>query len=162
MRDESLNEWIERALLTDLEEEAGGAVTVPESAEVRHYHPATGPKPGGGVGRRPRPRSSRSVSEAVVENPGERHGGALGVSQRTLERWRSGESHPQRAARLRLAGLLVLVRWLENTFAGGGAEEWFRTDNRYLGRMKPSEAIWAGRVDRVETALEALDSNIFL
>lgn len=88
--------------------------------------------------------------------------GALEVSQRTLERWRSGESHPQRAARLRLAGLLVLARRLEETFSGGGAEEWLRTDNRYLGGIKPSEAIRTGRVDRVEASLEALDSGMFL
>lgn len=88
--------------------------------------------------------------------------GALEVSWRTLERWRSGEGHPQRAASLRLAKLLVLARRLEETFAGGGTEEWLRTDNRYLGGMKPSEAIRAGRVNRVEAALEALDAGIFL
>lgn len=88
--------------------------------------------------------------------------GALGASQRTLERWRSGESHPQRAARLRLTQLLALARRLEETFAGGGIGDWLRTDNRYLGGMKPSEAIRAGRLDRVEGALEALDSGIFL
>ena len=89
--------------------------------------------------------------------------GALGTSQRTLERWRSGGSHPQRAARLRLAELLVLARRLEETFGKeGAAGEWLRADNRYLGGMKPSEAIRAGRVDRVEAALEALDSGVFL
>lgn len=88
--------------------------------------------------------------------------GALGVSPRTLERWRSGESHLQRAARLRLAELLVLARRLEETFEGEGAREWLRTGNRYLGGMKPSEAIRAGRVDRVEAALDALESGIFL
>lgn len=68
VRDESLNEWIERALLRELEEEAGGEATGPESAEVRDYFPATGPKPGGREGIRPRPRSGRSLSEAVVED----------------------------------------------------------------------------------------------
>lgn len=88
--------------------------------------------------------------------------GALEVSQRTLERWRSGASHPQRAGRLRLAELLVLARRLEETFGEGGAEAWLRADSRYLGGMKPMEAIRAGRVDRVEAALEALDSGVFL
>lgn len=52
---------------------------------------------------------------------------ALGASRRTLERWRFGESHPQRAARLRLAELLVLARRLEKTFSDGGAEGCART-----------------------------------
>lgn len=68
VRDESLKEWIERALLRELEEEAGGEATAPESAEVRDYYPATGPRPGGREGRRPRPKSGRGVSEAVVED----------------------------------------------------------------------------------------------
>lgn len=88
--------------------------------------------------------------------------GALVVRPRTIERWRSGESPPQRAARLRLAELLVLARRLEETFADGGAEEWLRTDNRYLRGMKPSEAIRSGRVAWVEAALEDLESGVFL
>lgn len=72
VRDESLKEWIERALLRELEEEAGGegarGAATPEGAEVGDYYPATGPRPGGREGSRPRPRSGRNVSEAVVED----------------------------------------------------------------------------------------------
>ncbi|CAN5664839.1 hypothetical protein BH20ACT11_BH20ACT11_11090 [soil metagenome] len=70
VRDESLKEWIERALLRELEEEAGSVARVPESMEVRDYYAATGPKPGGGEGRRPQPKSGRSVSEAIIEDRG--------------------------------------------------------------------------------------------
>lgn len=74
-----------------------------------------------------------------------------------------GRAIPQRAARLRLAELLDLARRLEDTFGeDGAAETWLRTDSCYLGGMKPSEAIRVGRVDRVEAALEALDSGNFL
>lgn len=68
VRDESLKEWIERAVLRELEEEAGGGGRMPESAEVQDYYAATGPKPGGGEGRRPQPKSGRSVSDAILED----------------------------------------------------------------------------------------------
>lgn len=70
VRDESLKEWIQRAVLRELEEEAGSVARVPASAEVQDYYAATGPKPGGGEGRRPQPKSGRSVSEAIIEDRG--------------------------------------------------------------------------------------------
>ena len=83
---------------------------------------------------------------------------ALGISRRSLRRWSSGESHPQRESRAHLARLLALADHLEETF-GENAGEWLAADSRYLGGMKPIEALQAGRVDRVEAALEALDSG---
>lgn len=68
VRDESLKEWIERAVTKELEVEAGNRGRVPESAEVQDYYAATGPKPGGGEGRRPQPKSGRSVSDAILED----------------------------------------------------------------------------------------------
>lgn len=86
---------------------------------------------------------------------------ALGVTTRSLHRWSSGESHPQRESRGHLARLVALGERLEKTF-GENAGEWLRADSRYLGGIKPIEAIRAGRIDRVEDALEALDSGIVL
>lgn len=86
---------------------------------------------------------------------------ALGISTRSLHRWSSGESHPQRESRVRLARMLALAEHLEETF-GEGAAEWLGSDSRYLGGIKPIEALRAGRMDRVEDALEALDSGIVL
>lgn len=68
VRDESLKEWIERAVLRELEEEAGGVGRVLERSEVGDYYAAKGPKPGGGEGTRPQPRSGRSVSDAILED----------------------------------------------------------------------------------------------
>ncbi len=86
---------------------------------------------------------------------------ALGISTRSLHRWSSGESHPQRGSRAYLARLLALADRLEETF-GESADEWLGSDSRYLGGIKPIEALRAGRIDRVENALEALDSGIVL
>ena len=86
---------------------------------------------------------------------------ALGISLRSLNRWSSGESHPQRESRANLARLLALTVHLKEDF-GEGADEWLHADSRYLGGLKPIEALRAGRVDRVEDALEALDSGVVL
>ncbi|MGB3683096.1 MAG: antitoxin Xre/MbcA/ParS toxin-binding domain-containing protein [Rubrobacteraceae bacterium] len=86
---------------------------------------------------------------------------ALGISPRSLRRWSSGESHPQRESRTNLARLVALSGRLEETF-GKHADEWLEADSRYLGGLKPIEALRAGRMDRVEDALEALDSGAVL
>lgn len=86
---------------------------------------------------------------------------ALGISQRSLHRWSSGESHPQRASRTNLARLVALLEHLQETF-GEDADEWLEADSRYLGGLKPIEALRAGRIDRVEDALEVLDSGVVL
>ncbi|MGH2584994.1 MAG: antitoxin Xre/MbcA/ParS toxin-binding domain-containing protein, partial [Dehalococcoidia bacterium] len=81
---------------------------------------------------------------------------ALGVDRRTFERWRSGERYPQHEARRKLAALAALHTHLLDTFeAVEAAREWLHTDSRYLGGMKPADAIRADRIDRVEAALEA-------
>lgn len=86
---------------------------------------------------------------------------ALGASPRTLERWRSQETHPQRGARRRLAELVGLEEHLSETF-GGSARIWLREPSPYLGGLAPADALRAGRADRVEAALEALDSGVFV
>lgn len=83
---------------------------------------------------------------------------ALGISTRSLHRWSSGDSHSRRESRTHLARLLALAEHLEETF-GEDASEWLQADSRYLGGMKPIEALRAGRIDRVEAALETLDSG---
>ena len=87
---------------------------------------------------------------------------ALGVDLRTLERWRSG-SYPQREMRHKLGALSMLSQRLCATFTTVEARRaWLREDNRYLGGLAPLDALRAGRFDRIEAALEALDSGIFL
>ena len=88
---------------------------------------------------------------------------ALNINRRTLQRWRTGMAYPQQLARQRLAELLRLEQRVGQAFQGRDAlRRWFHTESRYLGGMTPAEAIHVGRLDRVEAALEALDSGVFL
>lgn len=88
---------------------------------------------------------------------------ALNSNRRTLQRWREGTAYPQQLARQRLAELLRLQQRVRETFEGPDAvRRWFHIESRYLGGMTPAEAIRVGRLDRVQAALEALDSGVFL
>ena len=88
---------------------------------------------------------------------------ALGIEQRTVDRWKTGETYPQREARGRLAALVALSESLRQAFADReGIREWLDSPSRYLGGMRPAEAIKIGRADRAEAALEALKSGIFI
>jgi uncharacterized protein (DUF2384 family) len=88
---------------------------------------------------------------------------ALGATPRTLERWRAGATHPQRDARRRLAALPNLDEHLRGTFTDREAgREWLRAANPYLGGLTPADTLRAGRADRVEAALGALDSGVFV
>jgi uncharacterized protein (DUF2384 family) len=89
--------------------------------------------------------------------------GALGASARTVERWRAGQTYPQHEARKRLAKLVAVEAHLVETFDDPESRRaWLRSDNPYLGGLTPLEAVRAGRADRVEAALEALDSGVFV
>lgn len=99
---------------------------------------------------------------SALRVPEEMLAGALAVDVRALSRWRQG-MHPQRATRERLAALDRLHGRLVESF--GDADDlraWLNADSRYLGGLKPVEALGAGRLDRVEAALEALDSGFFV
>jgi hypothetical protein len=89
--------------------------------------------------------------------------GALDTDQRTLGRWVAGDSIPQREARLRLATLMHLHERLTETFDDPEIiREWLDSPARYLGRMKPVDAIRAGCFAEVEAALEAYKSGAFI
>jgi hypothetical protein len=89
--------------------------------------------------------------------------GVLGVDARTLDRWCKGESYPQREARVRIERLSAFNERIHDTFSDDGAiHAWMTTDSRYLGGLKPTEVARAGRLDRVEAALEALNSGVFI
>lgn len=86
--------------------------------------------------------------------------GVLGVDARTLNRWRKAECYPQHEARARIDRLAVLQGRLRETFVDAAAiRAWMTEDNRYLGRLKPTEVARAGRLDRLEAALEVLNAG---
>jgi hypothetical protein len=87
---------------------------------------------------------------------------ALGVDLRTLDRWRSG-TYPQRETRDKLSALAALSQRLCATFTTPEVRRvWLQDDSRFLGGLAPIDALRAGRFDRLEAALEALDSGVFL
>ncbi len=86
-----------------------------------------------------------------------------GVPPRSLARWREG-TYPQIAARARVEALGALLNKLLRSFGeddDAALRVWLHADNRYLGGLKPIEALMAGRFDRVEAALIALDEGFF-
>ena len=90
-------------------------------------------------------------------------GSMLDTDPRNIQRWVSGESYPQRAYRRRLHALVELHHHLGETFATmEAAREWLTAPSRYLAALTPLEVLRAGRSDRVEAALEAIDSGIYL
>jgi len=87
---------------------------------------------------------------------------ALDADPRTVDRWRSG-TYPQRETRQRLLDLQTVHHHLRETFATLEAlREWVHSPSRYLGGLTPADAMRVGRFDRVEAALEALDSGVFV
>ena len=87
----------------------------------------------------------------------------LGVSPRTVERWKSAATFPQHGSRHRLEALEHLVRRLDESFkTPEGARLWLHADSGYFGGLKPIDALLCGRIDAVDAALEALDSGIFV
>jgi uncharacterized protein (DUF2384 family) len=88
---------------------------------------------------------------------------ALGVDARTLERWRADSAFPQHEARTNLGLLEALHQHLMDTFeTPEAAKSWLSADSRYLGGLSPADVVRARRLDRVEAALTALDSGVFV
>jgi transcriptional regulator with XRE-family HTH domain len=85
---------------------------------------------------------------------------ALRVDRRTLTRWISGETYPRQDGRDRLHALATLHARLGLTWkTAGAARRWLHRPSPYLGHAEPADMIRAGRFDRVEAALEAIDSG---
>lgn len=89
--------------------------------------------------------------------------GALGVTRRTLERWRNGESHPQLESRERLTELIELNDGLQDVFSAPEyVREWVHSPARYLGGITPAEVIRLGRIDRARSTYLALEHSIYI
>lgn len=89
--------------------------------------------------------------------------GALDVDPRTVARWLEAGAFPQREARQRIESLEGFRHHLlEVCSSPEAARHWMHAPNRYLSGLTPAEAAKAGRVDRIEAALVALESGIFV
>lgn len=84
----------------------------------------------------------------------------LAVDPREVRRWYAGTTFPQGRSRTRLDALNTLAQRLHETFASDEAiQRWLRSDSRYLGCVKPLELLQVQRLDRINAALEAIDSG---
>ena len=88
--------------------------------------------------------------------------GGLGVTTRTLDRWRKGESLPQREARGRLHGLTALRDHALEAFCPEDLARWMRERNRALAGTRPADAVAVGRFDQVENALVVIAYGMFV
>jgi hypothetical protein len=61
-----------------------------------------------------------------------------------------------------LRELSAVATHLNETFSSPGGPRWLRSASSYLGGQRPLDAILDGEFERVEAALEALDSGIFI
>src|SRR3954447_2285223 len=67
---------------------------------------------------------------------------ALHVEARTIQRWRTHGTYPQRETRERLATLLRLCQSLLDFFqTSDDVRAWLNEPQRYLGWMTPTEAL---------------------
>lgn len=87
---------------------------------------------------------------------------ALAVPAAVVGQGPENEAWPPDGAVGRLAELEALRRHLHRTFVPEAIPLWLRTPNRYLGGIDPVELLRAGQVERVEAALEAIDSGFFV
>ena len=88
---------------------------------------------------------------------------ALDASERSIARWQAGETFPQHESRARLEALLGLSERLRGAFTDEAAVVvWLHTPSGYFGGLAPVDAVFRGRFDAVEAALDALDAGIFV
>lgn len=88
---------------------------------------------------------------------------ALRVNPRTIDRWLKGDIPQRNEGRQRLDDLEDLRNRIYRTFSHReAAQAWLKRDNRYLGNVPPAEFLRTGRFDRVNAALETIDSGYFV
>ncbi len=87
---------------------------------------------------------------------------AVGASDKTVARWLADDTYPQHGSREKLAELDALTDLLEESFVDTESLQlWFHGENRYLGGLRPVDAVISGRIDRATAATENILSGIF-
>jgi uncharacterized protein (DUF2384 family) len=90
-------------------------------------------------------------------------GTTLGVTERTLRRWRNGLNLPRRSQREKLEDLRELRYLLAQVFPQpADREEWLHSPSRLLRGRTPISFLRHGRVAAVRDALATLESGAFL
>jgi len=112
-------------LALDAEDEAAGAAALEISLEAIRdiLYDAQGAAAVDALSPRELTRRLRDATQASTQEVAE----LLRVRKRTLERWLSGESEPQRDDAMRLAMAARIVDQLRHAMTGRGAMLWFAT-----------------------------------
>lgn len=84
-------------------------------------------------------------------------GAAIGVSRRTVQRYRHGESAPRQAQRERLESLNVMLHTLRQAFEGDEERlrSWLHTPAPALGGRTPHALLLQGEFDTIAETLAA-------
>jgi hypothetical protein len=87
----------------------------------------------------------------------------LQTSDRTVIRWLADETYPQHDTRKKLESLDALVQRLRASFESPeAAVGWLHARSGYFGGLRPLDALLSGRIDAVDSALEAMDAGVFV
>jgi hypothetical protein len=87
----------------------------------------------------------------------------LSVNKRSIDRWRLGQCLPKRETLAQIDRLDSLCKNIAAMFpTAEGQRAWLTMNMAFLGGLSPLEALQAGRIDRVEAAIDYMSGEIYL
>ena len=87
---------------------------------------------------------------------------AVGTNPRTVTRWVTGATVPQRSVRERLLEVIAVLERLSDTLQPAAAHDWLLSPNPMLGYEKPIALLASGDYRRVLGAIDALADGVFV
>jgi uncharacterized protein (DUF2384 family) len=85
--------------------------------------------------------------------------GLIGVAERQVRNWSSGDHTPSGRNRDRLLHLHYVARLLRDVYTREGAEIWLHGRKRSLGGRRPVDLLAEGEYDEVLAAIERLHAG---
>lgn len=85
--------------------------------------------------------------------------GLIGVAERQVRNWSSGDNTPSGRNRDRLLQLHYVARLLRDVYTREGAEIWLHGRKRSLGGRRPVDLLADGEYDEVLAAIERLQAG---
>lgn len=87
---------------------------------------------------------------------------AVGTNPRTVSRWLSATTTPQRSQRERLLEVIATLERLSLTLRPTAAHDWLLSPNPLLNYHKPIDLLAQGEFRRVLGAIDALADGVFV
>jgi putative toxin-antitoxin system antitoxin component (TIGR02293 family) len=87
---------------------------------------------------------------------------AVGTNPRTVSRWLTETTAPQRSQRERLLEVIAVLERLSATLRPEAAHDWLLTPNPLLQYDKPIDLLGEGSFRRVLGAIDALADGVFV